>query len=770
MRSHDRVLTQRPQLTSALDGVRSYLPPLNYITLHYAYFIVVCLVFSLVHWGSSNPKYSISYTDSLFLVVSAMTEAGLNTVSAPTKHHHLRISNHYVNLSEMTTFQQVLLCLLIMLGSSIWVSIWTVLARKHAFESRFEDIVRRERTRAKSAERRNDLALNMPIMQKLSRTFRKSKTQDDNGATSSGSTDPSRDLTTRNPATGSMSILPISSPVAVEKLSEPVPLTDAEKANAEGQDTFDASANASPHNDHIVFVDDGEAPRPKTTSSVYEPGRGMVRRNVPGSRGDGHIHEDSGAEMNHQQYLTSQKISRNAQFHDLTAEERDHLGGTEYRALKVLSIVVPAYFFLWQLLGCITLGAWISTKIPEPANDNAINPWWNGIFNGISAFNNSGMSVLDANMIPYGSSYFVLIVMGAMILAGNTAYPVFLRFWLWVMLKSLELLTYEHSYQDLKLTLEYILKYPRRVYTSLFPARATWWLLFMLFMLNGTDWVAFEVLNLGNASLAHIPIGSRIIDGLFQALAVRSGGFYVVNIPGLYIGLQVLYVIMMYISVYPVVITMRHSNVYEERSLGLYAGDVEAASMVSTMSSIRPQNTNTSQKRRGSSSAGFLNRALRSVLGEWQGVGAARQRPTGADDAESRTNFISHQVRGQLSHDLWLLVVAVLFIMIIETRHFLEDPVTFSVFNVIFEVTSAYGCVGISTGIPNAAYSFSGGWYTGSKLILVLVMLRGRHRGLPVALDRAVRLPGDDLEREEEEDHQIRRSISHHRRPSSVGD
>ncbi|KAK8075536.1 High-affinity potassium transport protein [Apiospora hydei] len=737
MKSHDRVSTQRPRLTSALGGVRSYLPPLNYITLHYAYFIV----------------YSISYTDSLFLVVSAMTEAGLNTV----------------NLSEMTTFQQVLLCLLIMLGSSIWVSIWTVLARKHAFESRFEDIVRRERARAKLAVKRNDLALNMPIMQKLSRTFRKSKTLPANSSHSAGPSDPSRGLTSRNPATGSISVLPISSPVAVEKLSEPVPMTHAEKANAEGQGALDASPNPSHNNDHIAFVDDLEASRPKTTSSAYEPGRGMVRRHAPGSRDDGHIHEDSGTAMNHQQYLTSQKIGRNAQFHDLTAEERDHLGGTEYRALKVLSVVVPAYFFLWQLFGCIALGAWISTNQPGPANDNAINPWWNGIFNGISAFNNSGMSVLDANMIPYGSSYFVLIVMGAMILAGNTAYPVFLRFWLWAMLKLLELLTYEHSYRDLKSTLEYILKYPRRVYTNLFPARATWWLLFMLFMLNGTDWVAFEVLNLGNASLAHIPIGSRIIDGLFQALAVRSGGFYVVNIPGLYIGLQVLYVIMMYISVYPVVITMRHSNVYEERSLGLYAEDVEAASMASTMSSLTPQNTNTFRKRRGSTSAGLLNRALRRALGEWQGVGAARQKPTGADDdAESRTNFISHQVRGQLSHDLWLLVVAVLFIMIIETRHFLEDPVTYSVFNVIFEVTSAYGCVGISTGVPGAAFSFSGGMYTGSKLILVLVMLRGRHRGLPVALDRAVRLPGDDLEREEEEDHQIRRSISV-RRPSSVG-
>lgn len=64
-----------------------------------------------------------------------------------------------------------------------------------------------------------------------------------------------------------------------------------------------------------------------------------------------------------------------------------------------------------------------------------------------------------------------------------------------------------------------------------------------------------------------------MLDGLFQALAVRSGGFYVVPIPNLRIGLLVLYVLMMYISVYPVTVTMRNSNVYEERSLGIYADD-----------------------------------------------------------------------------------------------------------------------------------------------------------------------------------------------------
>ncbi len=108
------------------------LPPLNFITLHYAYFIVVCLVASLVFWGSSNPSWSVSYTDSLFLVVSAMTEAGLNTV----------------DLSILTAWQQTILFLLILAGSSIWVSIWTIVFRKHAFEQRFKDIVRADRESA----------------------------------------------------------------------------------------------------------------------------------------------------------------------------------------------------------------------------------------------------------------------------------------------------------------------------------------------------------------------------------------------------------------------------------------------------------------------------------------------------------------------------------------------------------------------------------------------------------------------------------------------
>jgi Trk-type K+ transport system membrane component len=105
---------------------------------------------------------------------------------------------------------------------------------------------------------------------------------------------------------------------------------------------------------------------------------------------------------------------------------------------------------------------------------------------------------------------------------------------------------------------------------------------------------------------------------------------------------------------------------------------------------------------------------------------------------------------------LWWIFLAITIICIVEAGQFTRDPVTYSAFNIIFETVSAYGCVGISTGLPDQLYSFSGGWHSLSKLILCAVMIRGRHRGLPMAIDRAILLPGEHLAKAEEEDALIR--------------
>ena len=46
-----------------------------------------------------------------------------------------------------------------------------------------------------------------------------------------------------------------------------------------------------------------------------------------------------------------------------------------------------------------------------------------------------------------------------------------------------------------------------------------------------------------------------------------------------------------------------------------------------------------------------------------------------------------------------------------------------------------------SDGLVQGNYSLSGALSPLSKLVIIVVMIRGRHRGLPAAIDRAVMLP-----------------------------
>lgn len=347
------------------------------------------------------------------------------------------------------------------------------------------------------------------------------------------------------------------------------------------------------------------------------------------------------------------------------------------------------------------------------------------------------MSLLDANMTAFQTGYYLLITMSLLILAGNTCYPVFLRFIVWTMLKFAERREGE-AWAQRTATLRFLLDHPRRCYTNLFPAQHTWWLLLTVITLNGVDWAAFEILNIGNPKIdGALPTNVRVIDGLFQAFAVRSGGFFVVNLSDVRISLQVLYVVMMYISVYPVVVTMRNSNVYEERSLGIYADDP-------TPDADKPRPSTASSQ----GQHGILSRA--------RAFAADIVAPNQPAVQESNSTFVRHQLRAQLAHDAWIVVFALFLITIIEAPKFGSNPAVFSVFNFLFDIVSGYGCVGISVGVPWDAYSSCGSWQTLSKMILCAVMIKGRHRGLPVAIDKAVLLPGEEERRAEEDDGRIR--------------
>lgn len=61
-------------------AMMAILPPFNFLTLHYVYFLVSCVVASIILFLTSTPFKDVAYVDAIFLCISAMTGAGLNTV------------------------------------------------------------------------------------------------------------------------------------------------------------------------------------------------------------------------------------------------------------------------------------------------------------------------------------------------------------------------------------------------------------------------------------------------------------------------------------------------------------------------------------------------------------------------------------------------------------------------------------------------------------------------------------------------------------------
>jgi hypothetical protein len=195
----------------------------------------------------------------------------------------------------------------------------------------------------------------------------------------------------------------------------------------------------------------------------------------------------------------------------------------------------------------------------------------------------------------------------------------------------------------------------------------------------------------------------RVIDGLFQAASVRTAGFSCINISELHPAVPVLYIIMMYISVFPIAISIRRTNVYEEKSLGVY------------------HDRRDDEDDLGGHDTGALS-------------------------------YVGTHLRRQLSFDLWFVFLGYFILAISEGPKIQKG--TFNMFSVLFEIVSAYGTVGLSMGSTVSDASLCSQFSVVGKLVIVAMEIRGRHRGLPYGLDRAVLLPSESRFKKETEDMQ----------------
>ncbi|KAG9233942.1 cation transport protein-domain-containing protein [Amylocarpus encephaloides] len=382
-------------------------------------------------------------------------------------------------------------------------------------------------------------------------------------------------------------------------------------------------------------------------------------------------------------------VGRNSAFVDLSEEQREELGGIEYRSLKALALILILYFWGFSLLSLASLLPWILKSetygtVVTSAGQGRV--WW-GFFTANAAFTDLGFTLTPDSMVSFQTAIWPLLIMSFMIVIGNTGFPIMLRIIIWV--TSLYVPKDSGVWEELK----FLLDHPRRCFTLLFPSKATWWLFWILVILNGLDLLFFIVLDFGNSAVTRLPVNIRLLDGWFQAASTRTAGFSVVNLSLLHPAIQVSYMLMMYISVLPIAISVRRTNVYEEDSLGIYGAQEEV-------------------------------------------------------DTEE-PSYVKTHLRRQLSFDLWYIFLGLFIISISEGPRLQSGDPGFNLFSVLFEIVSAYGTVGLSLGYPDINASFSAEFGVIAKLVIIAMQIRGRHRGLPYDLDKAILLPSELLQAKE---------------------
>ncbi|PHH68033.1 hypothetical protein CDD82_896 [Ophiocordyceps australis] len=395
-------------------------------------------------------------------------------------------------------------------------------------------------------------------------------------------------------------------------------------------------------------------------------------------------------------------LGRNSNFVCLTREQREELGGIEYRSVRTLAWILGIYFFGFQLIIFTCLLAYILTneeygKVVENAGQSKI--WW-AIWTANVSFMDVGFTLTPDSMASFQKSAYILIIMWFFIIIGNTGFPVMLRFLIWV---ASQLAPRGSALWE---ELRFLLDHPRRCFTMMFPSGPTWWLFWILVLLNGVDLLLFMVLDENNIELGSLSVRERVVIGLFQAGSTRTAGFTALSLGALHPAMKILYMIMMYISVFPIAISIRRTNVYEEKSLGVYHDvDPEDDSQVSALS------------------------------------------------------YVGTHLRRQLSFDLWYIFLGLFVLAITEGARIQKGD--FGIFEILFEVVSAYGTVGLSLGVANVNASLCSQFSVVGKLIIIAMQIRGRHRGMPYGLDRAVLLPSKArLRKDLEEDEAIMARIN----------
>lgn len=326
----------------------------NFLALHYVYFIVMSMIGSVIIYVTSTQIYDIQYVDALFMSVSAITGTGLSVVRTSSTLHEGLLTCWKLDLSAQSPVQQATLFILMFLGHTIPISGVVLVCRRINLRQ-----IIRPSTEAKPTD-----GISSHTLAPESQT-----------AQSSG--EKCRSIPRK--------------PADVVFCNRAVPPTFIEmKEDFPGCSSHPGDNSTSRHD---VAIDWGLSFDSSHNEKV--------------TRFNARPHEERKWYRKIPRFLTGRyrlmalKRCICKSFEPDIPRHLDEPGVLAAKATQLLSLIVLTYFVSIFLIGVITIAVWLRYDLPDVARAYNVAPSWAGAFLATSAFSNNGMSLIDANMVPF---------------------------------------------------------------------------------------------------------------------------------------------------------------------------------------------------------------------------------------------------------------------------------------------------------------------------------------------------------------------------------
>ncbi|KAJ1699967.1 hypothetical protein LUZ63_008479 [Rhynchospora breviuscula] len=335
--------------------------------------------------------------------------------------------------------------------------------------------------------------------------------------------------------------------------------------------------------------------------------------------------------------------------------------------LKLLGSVILVYWVFFHVTGFVACLVYL-TIIPsarEVLKGKGINLALFAFYATVSSFANGGLIPTNENMAIFTKNSGLLLFLVALVLAGNTLFPLFLRGAIWAL-----------KYLVKNEELEFMLKSPREIkFDHLLTNLKTFFRSITVLGIMGFMITLFCSLDWGHPVFDGLNWYQKVVSALFMSVNARHAGENSIDCSLISPAVLLFIIFMMYLPSSATFMPVKESE--EKKHIG--------------------------EK----------------------------------DNFKGRNTSVASML---IFPQVLCIIIFVIVACILERRRLLLDPLNFSTLNVIFEVISAYGNVGLSTGYAcsrlqklhpemictDKPYSFAGWWSDEGKLLLAFVMLYGR--------------------------------------------